>query len=439
MTHHVAAQRPPAGAPPAGPKHDDLLGTLVTGGFAFAVLANIEGWPALPSGAMEAVLVVTAAFAVWRVASRREALHLLPLALAVFISYAVVTLVSVLVATDPQIATETWMKLLRALVVGLTGYLLASEPGRLRALTWGAVLGTATVSLAAVAGLPWPLSGLDAIDDNQRLTGPLGDGNFFAQFLVVGLALALGTMWRQPLVRPLAIGAATCAAALLAIVATGSRGAFLAVVALAFIVLRGMNATARLLAIVLLVVPVGWLLSSHTITERLARAPASVGTAVSTGVAEDGAVAGRLSENIAGLRMFLDQPVAGVGIGNYPRHYLDHSFDIGIDRRVEERNAHNLHLEVAAETGLIGLVVWLIALGAAIGEINGVRRSDHDAAELHRMARAWGMALAGWLVTSVFLHDNYPGLQWLLIGVCLGIGEARRRTTAASAAPALRP
>ena len=43
--------------------------------------------------------------------------------------------------------------------------------------------------------------------------------------------------------------------------------------------------------------------------------------------------------------MFGDYPIFGVGPGNYPLHYLDYSQEIGLDPRLEQREAHSLYLE----------------------------------------------------------------------------------------------
>ena len=65
---------------------------------------------------------------------------------------------------------------------------------------------------------------------------------------------------------------------------------------------------------------------------------------------------------IVGLQMFADHPILGVGLGNYPLLYQQYSQRLGIDLRSEIRQAHNLYLEVAAETGLLGLLSFGLLL-----------------------------------------------------------------------------
>ena len=69
---------------------------------------------------------------------------------------------------------------------------------------------------------------------------------------------------------------------------------------------------------------------------------------------------GRLSENLVAVRMFGDHPIIGSGIGNYRPLYQQYARPLGIDPRTIPRRAHNMYLETAAETGLVGAVLLLL-------------------------------------------------------------------------------
>ncbi len=69
----------------------------------------------------------------------------------------------------------------------------------------------------------------------------------------------------------------------------------------------------------------------------------------------------RLAHWIAGLHMFLDHPVLGVGIGNYPDAYPKYFITIFT---TSLGHAHNYYINIAAETGSIGLIVFLLFLFA---------------------------------------------------------------------------
>jgi O-antigen ligase len=89
---------------------------------------------------------------------------------------------------------------------------------------------------------------------------------------------------------------------------------------------------------------------------------------------QDYSTAERLAHWIAGLHMFMDHPVLGVGIGNYsdayPRYFIT-IFTASLG------HAHNYYINIAAETGSIGLLAFVLFLlavfvagGHSLREIN---------------------------------------------------------------------
>jgi O-antigen ligase len=73
--------------------------------------------------------------------------------------------------------------------------------------------------------------------------------------------------------------------------------------------------------------------------------------------AQDYSTAERLAHWIAGLRMYFDHPILGVGIGNYPDAYPPYHVTIFLDPL---GHAHNYYINIAAEMGTIGLIVYLL-------------------------------------------------------------------------------
>ena len=74
---------------------------------------------------------------------------------------------------------------------------------------------------------------------------------------------------------------------------------------------------------------------------------------------QDFSTAERLAHWIAGINMYLTHPILGVGIGNYPdvyRHYHISTFVNSLG------HAHDYYINIAAETGTIGLVIYLFFL-----------------------------------------------------------------------------
>jgi len=74
---------------------------------------------------------------------------------------------------------------------------------------------------------------------------------------------------------------------------------------------------------------------------------------------QDYSTAERLAHWIAGWHMYMDHPVLGVGIGNYPDAYPKYFITIFTNSL---GHAHNYYINIAAETGSIGLIVFLLFL-----------------------------------------------------------------------------
>ena len=96
---------------------------------------------------------------------------------------------------------------------------------------------------------------------------------------------------------------------------------------------------------------------------------------------------------------------------------------VGLAPTATVRAAHSLYIEVAAETGLLGLSVFLVLLGIMAKNIidswkklKGTRRDD-----LARMVAAIGAGIFGYLTASIFIHSAYPRYFWLLVGIAFSI------------------
>lgn len=121
----------------------------------------------------------------------------------------------------------------------------------------------------------------------------------------------------------------------------------------------------------------------------------------------------------------LPLPLLGVGLNNYKFYYQQYAQPLGWDNRREERSAHNLYWEIAAETGLLGLT----AFGAIVaGAYYGLRRTERllfQRGRYNEAGMAWALAvgLSGYLAASFFLHGSYCRYFWLLIGIAPAVPQ----------------
>ncbi|HID86926.1 MAG TPA: O-antigen ligase domain-containing protein [Anaerolineae bacterium] len=177
-----------------------------------------------------------------------------------------------------------------------------------------------------------------------------------------------------------------------------------------------------------------------TVTTRLgsvieASIPVDVSTVEITD--ENFATIERLAHWQAALGMWRDHPWLGVGIGNYvaayPRYALPRWDDpLG--------HAHNYYLNIAAETGLVGLVAYLLFLAAAFWQTwRAALRASHplalwntsyphsdsvEAVYSTGLARGIAIGVLG-LLTALSTHsltDNlYVHGMGIQVGMALGL------------------
>ncbi|PWT91791.1 MAG: hypothetical protein C5B54_04635 [Acidobacteria bacterium] len=257
---------------------------------------------------------------------------------------------------------------------------------------------------------------------NYRLTGPLGDPNFFGQIMVVLIPMAAERFWNERRVVMKAIAAWAAVVCALAVVFTYSRGAFLTGVFMGGMLLMRVKHRFVYIAAAIVLALIAIPLLPEQYTQRMM----TIIPGMDTDQAPDAAVRGRESELKCGLLMLADHPLLGVGYGNYPYYYQHYAQRVGLDARLADRSAHNLYMETAAEGGMLGLVLFGSLLGWMV---LGVRRCIKYLKETRQLARAslisgFYFGIIGYLVSAIFLHISYPRFFWLLIGVGLAIPRA---------------
>lgn len=272
----------------------------------------------------------------------------------------------------------------------------------------------------------------DVGSTSSRHLGPIGDPNFWGRVLLMYMpfAIALTLAARR---RASRLGWAGASAALLVgIFLSQSRGAFLAaaVALLVFLLLAGWHyarwlALAPLLIALLFVVPA---------TGQRLSTLADLRDASSGG--GDLSLVLRLASQEAGLRMFADRPLLGVGAGNYteltPQYERGLSFAT-VGELGRPLAPHNAYLEFAAEGGLVGVLGMATFLGTlffcgARALRAAAKRGPPGRANMERlMAAAALAALSGWCVASVVLHVRQFRTLLVLCAVIACLDAARSR------------
>jgi O-antigen ligase len=84
----------------------------------------------------------------------------------------------------------------------------------------------------------------------------------------------------------------------------------------------------------------------------------------------------------------------------------------------ENRRAHNLYLEIAADTGALGLAAFLAIVGVTMTQLWRLsvfwRRRQP---ELAGLAQAFLLALVAYMATGIFLQLAYQRYFWFLLAL----------------------
>jgi putative inorganic carbon (hco3(-)) transporter len=133
----------------------------------------------------------------------------------------------------------------------------------------------------------------------------------------------------------------------------------------------------------------------------------------------DRAVLGRATENLAAWYTFLDNPITGVGPGVYFREYSqEYANRLGLRYLQSDRRGHSLYLEMAADTGVIGLGAFLAMVLTALAYLYRNSRYWRERDEERSMlASSFFFALVAYLATAFFLHLSYQRYFWLLLAL----------------------
>lgn len=348
-----------------------------------------------------------------------------------FLLYAAV---SSLWAADPRLSCAA----LERLAMVAAAYLLVVSTTHDRANLLFVVgriwaVGPVSAALAMVASAA-RIGGLrGALTADGRLMGGMGDPNEMALYLVACLPFAVSAYLETSTRRGALLGVVATAACLVGLLATASRGGFVALVAV-FLVIGALR-RGRMSPRVRHAAALG-VLCCMLFGGGLAARYAYAGS-LSSALERIWRMEGRPSLWLTALRMLGDHPVVGVGLGNFisPNIFFAAQQAAHTPRVLPApKVAHNSYLEIGAELGLVGLLLFAHMLLSSEAKL--VERSNRLAKEgdwaLSTALRNLATSLAGVAVGLVFLSEEYSKLVWLICAlasaglVCSAARDERR-------------
>jgi O-antigen ligase len=343
---------------------------------------------------------------------------------------------SLFVALSPQTTVSELIKWVEVLIMAVLAGTLCLEQG----WRWPVIAVLAAACTQALIGLYQFFGGSGSpslwILDNHyfRAFGTFGQPNPFGACLGLALPVALGLLWGNLTLRPASFAAKRSTLLLLLVViilliggliASWSRGAwFGAVAAVGMMIVFAPHRRWIGLTIAIATLGFGGLaLASGLVPASLASRLGDFTNEISgfqdvRGVIvtdANYAVIERLAHWQAGLAMAAANPWLGVGFGNYEVAYPQYRL---LNWPIPLGHAHNYYINMAAETGIIGAGVYILAWLAIfvlnirlLGRLSGVERG-----------LALGL-LGTWTYLSVHsLFDKlYVNNLFLQVGALIGI------------------
>jgi len=294
----------------------------------------------------------------------REAAHI-----PIYLVFALLALVGTMIlSTAVAINISSSLKEISKWLEVVVIVLLGSQYLRTRRQIW------IIVALVCLAGISQAFSGyIQAFfnlgpesfirDASLRVYGTFDQPNPYAGYINIPLSisLALALLGRNWTTRMLA-GLSAIILAVAEFLSQSRGGEIALAAALIFIVIAGMSSLRVFMRVILvalsgvfLVLLVGWIPVS--VFNPVLRFVGVIQISLTNPTNQDYSTAERLAHWIAGIHMFLDHPVLGVGIGNYPDAYSRYFITIFTNSL---GHAHNYYINMAAETGSIGLIVFLL-------------------------------------------------------------------------------
>ncbi len=130
-----------------------------------------------------------------------------------------------------------------------------------------------------------------------------------------------------------------------------------------------------------------------------------------------------------GWQIWADHPVFGVGLGGYRPMNARYAPDIG------DKDTHNTYLNLAAEIGLPGLLIWCVLIGSVLRYARRSRRRADSDGILATQQLWMERGLVGFLVAGIFGSFAALTFPYLLLAILWCSATQLRNTGQAAEGP----
>jgi O-antigen ligase len=250
----------------------------------------------------------------------------------------------------------------------------------------------------------------------QRVATLRGDPNDTAMLLVSGLSLSVYSMLNTNKIYLKFLYFFILLSLVASIVLTHSRGGFIAMIFVSILIFfkkPNIKIGLCLLSLCLLVL----FAAPQNYWDRMQ-------TLVSGKDLHQGhSLAGRSQLQFVGLALFIDNPIFGVGAGNFGESFARYGAggSLNIGSKHAASVAHNMYLEFFVEngmfSGLLLLGIFFIAIRSMLKYDKIVLFRDSNSVNSFGLGSTFAIALSGLLFSGLFLSQGKNSVLWFIVGI----------------------
>ena len=335
-----------------------------------------------------------------------------------FVGWAVL---SVTWAIEPSVTLQEIPTIIQLFAVAvLVADVIVTDPSRTRTIMW---IYSISAAITALVGIESYITG-SALDPT-RVTAFAGQDA--AQFALILLPALVFTLHELSAGRVIPFSGTIALLTGIAIILSGTRGAWLGVAVMAvFFLIPGLTPRRRVVTMAAVVLTLLVALQLPGVSDLIDR---RAGSALPTGGA------GRTDIWTVGATIFQSTPIVGVGLSNFPIAYTPERVRAAAVANYTDPayGSHSIVVGTLSEFGLVGIFLLAGFLGPLV------------------LRRGWGpdavmiqATLASILTAALFLDVLNRKQVWLVIGITAGLGYLRARRAPAPTdelvlAPAMPP
>lgn len=243
--------------------------------------------------------------------------------------------------------------------------------------------------------------------------------NDLAALTLLQLGMALAIYVREPKGWPKLAAIAGTILLPFVILLTQSRGAFLAIVAFGLLLVAGQRRRVRTLVIVAIVGAIVAIAAPDSLWDRIGGLRSATDTETLREVDPEGSAEQRYEIWKVARKIAREHLLVGVGVGAYPQAHLRYAMDSEFKpTALGARDTHSTYLNVLAESGVVGLVLFLALFVSVFLYAERVRRRVRAALPASGQQILFlELGLMSFLLAGIF--GSFSGLAFLYIQIAL--------------------